>query len=128
MSACGVLRLHGLVLGGALAVVLGSSPVLAQTASAERGKVLYESRCVACHSVDANRVGPLHRGVLGRRAGTAPGFAYSDALRGSTLVWSRETLQAWLKDPEALIPGQQMGYQVEMLQDRLDLVAFLATL
>ena len=128
MSASERLRLHGLVLGGALAVVLGSSPALAQTASAERGKSLYESRCVACHSVDANRVGPLHRGVLGRRAGTAPGFAYSDALRGSTLVWSRETLQAWLKNPEALIPGQQMGYQVEALQDRLDLVAFLATL
>jgi cytochrome c len=122
------LCLHRLVLGGALAVVLGSSPVLAQTASAERGKLLYESRCVACHSVDANRVGPLHRGVLGRRAGTAPGFVYSDALRGSTLVWSRETLQAWLKNPEALIPGQQMGYQVETLQDRLDLVAYLVTL
>ncbi len=128
MSVREVLRLQGLALGLTLAVVLGSSPALAQTASAERGKLLYESRCVACHSVDANRVGPLHRAVLGRRAGTATGFAYSDALRASTLVWSRETLQAWLKDPEALIPGQQMGYQVEMLQDRLDLVAFLATL
>ncbi len=128
MSARERLRLRGLVLGGALAVVLGSSPVMAQTASAERGKTLYGSRCVACHSVDANRVGPLHRGVLGRRVGSVPGFAYSDALRSSTLVWSRETLQAWLKDPEALISGQQMGYQVEMLQDRLDLVAYLATL
>jgi cytochrome c len=128
MSTSKRLRLHGLVLGGALAVVWGSSPVLAQTASAQRGKTLYESRCVACHSVDANRVGPLHRGVLGRRAGKVPGFAYSDALRSSTLVWSRETLLVWLKDPEALIPGQQMGYQVEMLQDRLDLVAYLATL
>ncbi len=128
MSARERLRLRGLVLGGALAVVLGSSPVLAQTASADRGKTLYGSRCVACHSVDANRVGPLHRGVLGRRVGSVPGFAYSDALRSSTLVWSRETLLVWLKDPEALIPGQQMGYQVEMLQDRLDLVAYLATL
>jgi cytochrome c len=70
----------------------------------------------------------MHRGVLGRRAGTTPGFAYSDALRGSTLVWRRETLQAWLKDPEALIPGQQMGFQVEEVQDRLDLVAYLSTL
>jgi cytochrome c len=121
-------RCQGLALGLTLAVVLGPSPALAQTASAERGKALYASRCVACHSVDTNRVGPLHRGVLGRRAGTVPGYAYSDALRGSTVVWSRETLQAWLKDPEALIPGQQMGYQVETLQDRLDLVAFLATL
>lgn len=128
MAVCDMVRLHGSALGLVLAVVLGSSTALAQTASAQRGKLLYESRCVACHSVDTNRVGPLHRGVLGRRVGTVPGFAYSDALRGSTLAWSRETLQAWLKDPEALIPGQQMGYQVETLQDRLDLVAFLSTL
>ena len=113
MLASKGLRSRDLVLGGALVVILGSSPALAETGSVARGKALYGERCVACHSVDANRVGPMHHGVLGRRAGTAPGYVYSDALRGSTLVWRRETLQAWLKDPEALIPGQQMGYQVE---------------
>jgi cytochrome c len=128
MSAHKTVRMHGLKLGLALVVILGSLPALAQTASVARGKALYESRCIACHSVDTNRVGPMHRGVLGRRAGSVSGFAYSDALRGSTMVWHRETLQAWLKDPEALIPGQQMGYQVEGLQDRLDLVAYLSTL
>jgi cytochrome c len=128
MSVHKTVRMHGHKLGLALVVILGSLPALAQTASVARGKALYESRCIACHSVDTNRVGPMHRGVLGRRAGSVSGFVYSDALRGSTQVWRRETLQAWLKDPEALIPGQKMGYQVDMRQDRLDLVAYLATL
>ena len=100
----------------------------AQAGDAQRGRALYESRCVACHSVDAHRVGPAHQGVLGRKAGSAPGYAYSDALRTSTLRWNARTLNAWLADPEKLIPGQRMGYQVELPADRADLVAYLATL
>lgn len=117
-----------------LAVVLGLAaisggycvPVMAQ--SAERGKALYESRCVACHSVDANRVGPAHQGVLGRKAGSAPGFDYSKALAGSKLVWNRENLLAWLAGPEAVIPGQVMNYSLGDARERDDVVAYLATL
>lgn len=95
---------------------------------AARGKQLYESRCVACHSVDAHRVGPAHQGVFGRKAGSASGYAYSDALARSTVRWDARTLNAWLSDPEKLIPGQRMGYQVEQAGDRADLVAYLARL
>jgi cytochrome c len=100
----------------------------AQAGDAQRGRMLYESRCVACHSVDAHRVGPAHQGVLGRKAGGAPGYAYSDALRASALRWDARTLDAWLADPEKLIPGQRMGYQVQAAADRADLVAYLASL
>ena len=116
-------RLPGLLAWGLWAL---SPPTQAQ--SAERGKALYEARCGACHSVDANRVGPLHQGLLGRQAGSAPGYAYSDALARSGLRWTAATLDAWLADPERLVPGQRMGYRVELPQDRADLIAYLATL
>ena len=95
---------------------------------ADRGRALYASRCVACHSVDAHRVGPLHQGVLGRKAGGALGYAYSDALRTSRLVWNQSNLQAWLAGPEAVIPGQSMNYSLGDAQERADIVAYLATL
>lgn len=117
---------HGLAVS--LALTLGSVPTWAQAQSEERGKALYESRCIGCHSVESHRVGPMHLGVLGRTAGKAPGYTYSAALRASQLVWSKETLAQWLQDPEKLIPGQQMDYQVDAAKDRLDLVAYLATL
>lgn len=89
---------------------------------------VYAARCSGCHSEDAHRVGPLHRGVVGRRAGALADFDYSPALRDSKLLWTRATLAAWLADPEALIPGQGMDYQLEDAREREDVVAYLATL
>ena len=94
--------------------------------SAERGADIYENRCTGCHSLDANRVGPAHRGVVGRRVGTARGFEYSDALRGANFVWTEALIQRWLTNPEALIPGQQMGFRLGDAQERADVAAFLA--
>ena len=96
--------------------------------SALKGKEIYDARCSACHSVDANRVGPMHVGVLGRKAGGVKSYRYSDALSKSKVVWTRENLLAWLKNPEELIPGQRMGYAMDLAEDRLYIVAYLATL
>jgi cytochrome c len=93
-----------------------------------RGAQLYESRCGGCHSVDSHRIGPLHKGVFGRRAGSAAGFVYSPALKSSRLVWGDGTLDQWLADPERTIPGQAMGYRVEQPKDRADLIAHLRRL
>lgn len=110
-------------------VVLLCAALLAVQAAAGqdagRGALLYEQRCSACHSLDADRTGPQHRGVFGRRAGSVDGFAYSPALRRATIVWNGETLDAWLRNPEALIPGQRMGYSVAEAGDRADIVAYL---
>ena len=92
------------------------------------GKEIYDARCSACHSVDDNRVGPMHMGVFGRKAGSVKSYRYSDALGKSKIIWSRETLTAWLTNPEALIPGQRMGYAMDNAQDRENVVAYLATL
>lgn len=91
------------------------------------GQELYQSRCFACHSIDANRVGPLHRGVVGRQAGSIADYDYSAALKKSELVWTEENLDRWLSNPEQTIPGQKMGYMVTNAQDRADLIAYLKT-
>ena len=104
------------------------APAALSAGEAARGKELYDSRCSGCHSIDQNRVGPAHQGVFGRRAGQAPGFAYSPAVKASRIVWSEKTLSAWLTNPEKLIPGQRMGYSVGEANDRADLVAYLKML
>jgi cytochrome c len=96
--------------------------------STDRGLAIYKAKCSACHSVEEHRVGPAHAGVLGRRAGKAVGYEYSDALTKSKLVWNASTLNAWLTDPEQVIPGQRMGYRLSLPQERADVVAYLATL
>jgi cytochrome c len=106
-----------------LAAFLVAGSVSAQ--DAERGRNLYESRCFACHSLDANRIGPMHRGIWGRKAGSAAGFAYSPALRNSSVVWNDDTLARWLTDPQDVIPGQRMNFRVATAQDRADIVAYL---
>ena len=92
-----------------------------------RGHWLYQSRCSACHSLDHSRIGPAHRGVFERVAGSAPGFDYSPALKRSGVRWTAANLNRWLANPEAFVPGQKMGYQVPDPVDRRDLIAFLAS-
>jgi len=93
--------------------------------NADAGKALYQARCTACHSLDYNGVGPAHRGVFGRQAAQAPGFAYSDALKASHVVWNEQTLDRWLSDPEKFVPGQRMGVNVPDAHERADLIAYL---
>jgi cytochrome c len=109
------------LLAGGLA--LAAMPAIA--ADAARGQELYESRCIACHSLDANRVGPAHRGVFGRKAGSVPEFAYSTAVRNATVVWDEANLDKWLTNPQSLIPGQRMNFRVNQAADRADIIAFL---
>lgn len=96
--------------------------------NADAGLVLYQARCSACHSLDYNGAGPAHRGVFGRGAGLAPGFAYSDALKSSHLIWDEASLDRWLADPETVAPGQRMGINVPDAKDRADLIAYLKSL
>jgi len=92
---------------------------------ATRGATLYQA-CMACHSLDEDDVGPRHRGVVGRTAGTVPGFAYSPALRNSHIVWGAETLDRWLTNPQALVPGARMFFAMPNAQDRADVIAWLS--
>ena len=89
------------------------------------GKALYAGRCAGCHSVEFNGVGPMHKNLIGRRAGTAPGYAYSPALKDSKVVWGPETLEHWLTNPEKFIPGQRMFVSIPDAKERADIVAYL---
>jgi len=110
-------------------LVLSCVASATQAADATRGQALYQARCAACHSPDFNGVGPAHRGVFGRLAGTAKGYAgYSAALKKSGLTWNEANLDRWLADPEALVPGQAMGISVPDAGERADVIAFLHTL
>ncbi|HKQ14970.1 MAG TPA: c-type cytochrome [Steroidobacteraceae bacterium] len=91
-----------------------------------RGERLYQERCDACHSLDEHGAGPKHRGLLGRKAGTQPGFDYSTALAASKIVWSAQTLDRWIADPNALVPGNKMV--VQLANDPADRAAIVAYL
>jgi len=110
------------------ALLCASVTPTAFAADAVHGEEIYNSRCIACHSPDANRVGPKHRGVIGRIAGTVPDFSYSEAVKSSGVVWTDETLDKWLTNPQAFIPGQRMNFKVADPADRADLIAYLKTL
>ncbi|CAM4146046.1 c-type cytochrome [Roseateles saccharophilus] len=115
----------------ALPTLLALLMPLAATAApdASRGQAIYQARCTACHSPDFNGVGPAHRGVFGRLACTAKGYAsYSAALKKSGLTWTEANLDRWLADPETLVPGQAMGISLPDAAERADVIAFLKTL
>lgn len=119
------MRFAGVAAGLAICVFAGAARA---GGDARIGQQAYEARCGGCHSVDADRVGPRHAGVVGRRAGSVPGFPYSEALRNSGLTWDAALLERWLADPEALVPGQRMGFRLDDARARADIVAYLQSL
>jgi len=97
-------------------------------ANMKRGQLLYMV-CKACHDVEAglpHKVGPNLHGMFGRKAGTAEGFKYTDALAKSGLVWTPETMDEWLRQPGALVPGNGMAFAgIANDADRASLIAWL---
>lgn len=93
----------------------------------DRGQTLWR-KCANCHTLEPdgrNKAGPSLHGVFGRRAGTVPGYRYSDTLKASGIVWTAETLDAYLKDAEAFVPGTKMYGGLSQDDDRRDLLAYL---
>jgi cytochrome c len=110
--------------------IIGATPASADAApngDAAHGKALYQG-CQACHSIDDNDLGPRHRGVVGRRAGIVGDYSYSTALKNSGLTWDEATLDRWLTDPTALVPGTKMFFRIEDPQARADIIAYLKEL
>jgi cytochrome c len=112
------------LLGLASSAVVTGEVVGLATGNAERGATVYE-RCEGCHSLDSNRVGPRHRGVYGRVAGSVSDYRYSAALRDADHRWNEESLDAWLANPGKFVPGSRMGFRLSDPQERADVIAFL---
>ena len=89
------------------------------------GEQVY-GRCLACHDLARDRVGPRHCGLFGRRAGSVPGFVYSPAMKGAEIVWNAATLDRFLAAPMKVMPGTAMTYDgIADPGERADLIAWL---
>lgn len=98
----------------------------AQHGDPVRGQQLYARECSSCHSLTASTNAPMHCGLIGRKAGTVPGFAYSEAMRASKLRWDEKTLDEFLTAPYLILPGTIMGFPGFTEQaDRSDVIAYL---
>jgi cytochrome c len=114
------------VLLGAVAVLLAGSVARAD-GDAARGEKRFEE-CATCHSTErgVNNVGPSLFDVLGRKAGAIENFRYSPALKSSNITWSPQTLDKFIADPQADVPGNRMPFAgMPDAADRADLIAYL---
>lgn len=115
-----------------LAIVIASCAQSAFAADPKQGQETFREQCGLCHlggpGDGEGGQAPSLNGVVGRRAGTAAGFSYTPALRASGLTWTPETLDRFLADPQAAVPGTAMPISVPDAKTRADLIAYLASL
>ena len=102
-----------------------------QAADIAKGEAAFVRQCAICHTIDKageNRLGPNLFGVLGRRAGTVPGFRYTNAFRNTaTFEWTEGLLGPWIALPSVMVPGTAMGvFPGVSDRDKDDIVAYLA--
>ena len=93
------------------------------------GAKVFASICGTCHSAarpPRDVVGPSLYGVIGRKAGSKPGFSYSKAMAAAGFVWTPDQLQAYIAKPQAIVPGNRMPFSgLPNPKDRADVVGFL---
>lgn len=111
----------GMLLAGTAMPLLAADP--------NNGEDLFETNCGDCHSVSshvANRKGPSLYRVVGRRAASVPGFAYSRGMATSGIVWSAANLDAYLANPKGRVPTGTMKFRgLPRPSDRADIIAYL---
>jgi cytochrome c2 len=112
----------------ALATIAFLSPASAQLGDAARGQQNFRA-CAPCHSLepDRNMTGPSLANLWGRKAGSLPSFErYSEALKGSGIIWDDRSLDGWLTDPNRMVPDNEMPFNgIKDTRVRADLLAFL---
>lgn len=92
------------------------------------GKLVFR-KCQVCHSLEPGKdvLGPSLAGIIGRKSGAAPNYAYSPAMKDANLTWDAKTLDAYLDDPQKFVPGNKMPFPgLKTPQDRSDVIAFIA--
>ncbi len=99
-----------------------------EPANPAAGQEIFATTCSGCHALDHNKVGPMLEDVVGRTAGTVPGYPYSAALARAGVVWDADTLDKWLANPQAFIAGAEMSFHLPDPLRRRDVIAYLATL
>jgi cytochrome c len=110
-----------------LALALATASATAQAADAARGEKLYEE-CVACHSFEpgVHGIGPSLYRMFNRQAGELADYRYSPALKRSGIIWTADTLEAFITDSQQFVPANRMPYAgMPDAADRADLIAYL---
>lgn len=103
-----------------------SFATLAAECDTQTGQQVFETKCSACHALDADRVGPHLAGVVGRPVGSVTGFTYSSDLAGARRDWSLELLEHWLTAPAQLFPETTMAFGgLRKVEERQAVLCFL---
>jgi cytochrome c len=115
----------------ALALVAGSTIAANAAGDAKAGAVVYK-RCAICHTSDkggGDALGPNLFGIVGRKAATRAGFAYSGPMQKAGIVWNEANLIKWAASPARMVPGNKMAFPgITSKKQQADLVAYLGTL
>jgi cytochrome c len=115
-----------------LALLASFAPALAAQEESDDGKVAYNNACRTCHSFKPgdNRLGPTLHGVVGRKAGSVEGFAFSPAMKDSGITWDEATLDKFITSPNQVVSGNKMQPfgGVADAGDRKKIVDYLKTL
>jgi cytochrome c len=111
-----------------------SFPVFAQDGGRKggdpaEGQILFNNACRTCHTAKDgdNRLGPHLHGIVGRKAGSLPNYGYSSAMAKADLVWDQPTLDRFIANPDAVVPGNNMKpfSGLTSAEDRAKIIAFL---
>lgn len=115
----------------ALALLAGSTMAAQAAGDAKAGANVFK-RCAVCHTDDkggGDGLGPNLFGVVGRKAASEPGFAYSAPLKKSGIVWNEATLTKWVASPQRMVPGTKMQFAgITSKSQQANVVAFLTSL
>ncbi len=115
-------------IAGMLAFIAPATGALAAGDPAA-GEGLFKQKCAVCHKIGAgakNFVGPELNGIVGRKAGAAEGFSYSDGVKNAGFTWDAEKLQTWLTNPKAMIADTKMIFPgMPKDTDRDNVIAYI---
>ena len=112
----------------AMALAFALAGASASKPDADVGRALFERRCTGCHALDGLKAGPPLRGVFGKPVARNPRYPYSDALKNARFSWDEATLDRWLTDPDAIVPGNDMSFRLDNSAERADIIAYLKQL
>ncbi|HEY7300835.1 MAG TPA: c-type cytochrome [Xanthobacteraceae bacterium] len=116
----------------ALGIIALTATAAHAAGDAAKGKADFVRQCALCHTIgkdEPNRYGPNLFGIVGRQAGSVPGFKYTPAFKSSAnWVWTPDVLGAWISSPAIMVPGSRMAiFEGVADRDKDDIIAYLAS-
>ncbi len=109
-------------------VVLAWASLAQADGDAAAGEAIFKKTCAVCHTTEEgkNKIGPSLHGVVGRHSASLAGYTYSDAMKKADKTWDDQTLDTYLTNPRALVPGTKMIFVgLKSEEDRQNVIAFL---